>query len=161
VRVSFDHNVPHKMRQHLVGHEVFTAEEMGWAELENGDLLGMAEAAGFPVMVTCDKNISYQQNLEGRMLALVVLSTNNWNVLKLNLSPVVEAVESATDGSFQFVRYSQGRKPRRLFDTMTEVPGSTGGAGEVPADDVVQARCSRDIPYAGPRGPDRGALDQV
>ncbi len=76
---------------------------MGWAELENGELLRTAEAEGFPLMVTCDQNISYQQNMEGRRLALVVLSTNNWNILKLNLEPVVRAVNAATAGSFQFV----------------------------------------------------------
>ena len=33
-------------------------------------------------MIPCDKSLSYQQNLQGRVLALVVLSTNHWNVLK-------------------------------------------------------------------------------
>jgi len=103
VRVLFDHNVPHKMRRHLEGHEVFTAEEMGWAELENGELLRAAETGGFPLMVTCDQNISYQQNMAGRRLALVVLSTNNWNILKMNLGPVLRAISAAEMGSFQFV----------------------------------------------------------
>jgi predicted nuclease of predicted toxin-antitoxin system len=103
VRVLFDHNVLHKMRTYLDGHNVFTAEEMGWAELENGELLRVAEKADFPVMVTCDQNISYQQNLAGRRLALVVLNTNNWNVLKMNLEPVLRAVNAANEGSFQFV----------------------------------------------------------
>lgn len=48
---------------------------MGRHELENGDLLAAAEQDGFQVMVTGDENLSYQQNLEGRKLALVVLST--------------------------------------------------------------------------------------
>ena len=103
MRVLFDHNVPHKMRRHLEGHEVFTAEEMGWAELENGELLRAAETGGFRLMVTCDQNISYQQNMAGRRLALVVLSTNNWNILKMNLGPVLRAISAAEMGSFQFV----------------------------------------------------------
>ena len=103
MRVLFDHNVPHKMRRHLEGHEVFTAEEMGWAELENGELLRAAETGGFPLMVTCDQNIAYQQNMAGRRLALVVLSTNNWNILKMNLGPVLRAISAAEMGSFQFV----------------------------------------------------------
>jgi predicted nuclease of predicted toxin-antitoxin system len=82
VKVLFDHNVPHKLRESLPEHEVRTADEMGWADLENGELLNAAEAAAFAVMVTCDKNLSYQQNLRGRKLALIVLSTNNWNILK-------------------------------------------------------------------------------
>jgi len=89
VRLLFDHNVPHKLRPSLPDHEVSTAEAMGWAVLENGELLQAAEDAGFDVMVTCDQNLSYQQNLQGRKLALVVLSTNNWNLLKRDLSPVI------------------------------------------------------------------------
>jgi hypothetical protein len=76
---------------------------MGWAELENGELLTAAEAAGFSVFVTCDKNLSYQQNLTGRKLALVVLSTNNWNIVKQYPQQVVQAIETAKQGSFQFV----------------------------------------------------------
>ena len=103
MKVLFDHNVPHKVRRFLEGHDVFLAEEMGWAELENGELLRAAEGACFAVMVTCDKNLSYQQNLQGRKLALVVLNTNNWNVLKLNLSPLLDAVNAVKPGSFEFV----------------------------------------------------------
>jgi hypothetical protein len=103
VKALFDHNVPHKLRRSLPGHDVMTADEMGWAELENGDLLSVAEVAGFAVMVTADKNLSYQQNLQGRTLSLVVLSTNDWKVIKENPTPVVIAVDSASPGSFRVV----------------------------------------------------------
>lgn len=103
VKVLFDHNVPRKLRRVLQEHDVRTAVEMGWAELENGDLLRAADLAGFEVMVTGDENLSYQQNLEGRSLALVVLSTNNWNILKLEPEKVAAAVGVATKGSFQRV----------------------------------------------------------
>ena len=43
LKVLSDHNVPHKLRRQLPGHEVLTAEEMGWAELINGQLLRIAE----------------------------------------------------------------------------------------------------------------------
>jgi hypothetical protein len=42
VKVLFDHNVPHKLRQSMIAHEVKTADEMGWAEL------GMASCYGRP-----------------------------------------------------------------------------------------------------------------
>jgi hypothetical protein len=54
---------------------------------------------------TCDQNLSYQQTMVVRTFALVVLSTNNWNVLKLNSEPVLRVVEAATMGSFQFVSF--------------------------------------------------------
>jgi hypothetical protein len=37
--------------------------------LSNGDLLTVAEEAGFDLLLTTDKNIRYQQNLEGRRIA--------------------------------------------------------------------------------------------
>lgn len=99
----FDHNVPKRLRQFLPSHDVWTAREMDWAELSNGELLGAAETAGFVVMVTGDKNLSYQQNLEGRSLALVVLSTNDWKTLRENPAPIVQAIDGASRGSFQLV----------------------------------------------------------
>jgi hypothetical protein len=59
VKVLLDNNVPVPLRRHLPDHEVYSARQMGWAELSNGDLLAAAEANGFDVMVTGDKNLSY------------------------------------------------------------------------------------------------------
>jgi hypothetical protein len=52
---------------------VTTAKERGWDTLGNGDLLAAAEQAGFDVVLTADKNMRHQQNLEGRRIALPVL----------------------------------------------------------------------------------------
>jgi predicted nuclease of predicted toxin-antitoxin system len=105
VKVLFDHNVPHKLRRSLAGHDVYTADEMGWATLENGDLLRAAEESAFAVMVTGDKNISYQQNLTGRKLSLIVLENTDWNVIKQNPQPVAEALNTVAQGSFQVVSF--------------------------------------------------------
>ena len=45
----------------------------GWDKLRNGELLAAAEAAGFGLFLTTDKNIRCQQNLAGRKIAVVVL----------------------------------------------------------------------------------------
>ena len=63
MNILFDNNVPAPLRRHLSGHMVKTAWEMGWHELSNGTLLTAAENAGFPLMITGDKNLAYQQNL--------------------------------------------------------------------------------------------------
>jgi hypothetical protein len=84
---------------------------MGWHELENGDLLSSAEASGFEVMVTGDKNLSYQQNLAGRQLALVVLPTIDWNVLKLNPGPVAAAIDRAVPGNFEQLKRNRFSAP--------------------------------------------------
>jgi hypothetical protein len=81
LRILFDKNVPVGVRHFVVEHEVRTVVEMKWPDqLENGELLRVAEESGFDVMVTSDQNIRYQQNLTGRKLALVVLGSNIWPV---------------------------------------------------------------------------------
>jgi hypothetical protein len=76
---------------------------MGWDRLTNGDLLRAAESAGFEVLLTTDKNLIYQQNLQGRQLAIVVLSRNRWSVVKLVVPQIVAAVDSASPGSYIMV----------------------------------------------------------
>ena len=100
MRVLFDHNTPAPLRYWLIGHQVETAYERGWAELSNGALLGTAEATGFDVMVTTDKGIRYQQNLTGRKLALVVIDTNDWTRIRKWIPLVVSAVSNITPGGF-------------------------------------------------------------
>ncbi len=64
--ILLDNNAPRGLARALLGHTVIEARERGWATLKNGELLRVAEQAGFGVLVTADKNIRYQQNLEGR-----------------------------------------------------------------------------------------------
>jgi hypothetical protein len=52
------------------------------------------------VLLTADKNMRYQQNLEGRRIALLVLSTPQWPVVKLHLEKIAAAVNAATPGSY-------------------------------------------------------------
>ena len=68
--------------------------------LENGELLEAAEAAGFDVLVTPDKNIRYQQDLTVRTIALVVLGNPRWPILRLHVQRVVAAVDAARPGSY-------------------------------------------------------------
>ncbi len=74
---------------------------MGWGLLKNGELLAVAERDGFDVFLTGDKNLSYQQNLQDRRLALVVLGSTQWKELRQNTAPIAAAVDRATPGSFQ------------------------------------------------------------
>jgi hypothetical protein len=88
------------IRPFLKEHIVETTAERGWDTLGNGELLKAAEAAGFDVPVTPDKNIRYQQNLTARTIALVVLGNPQWPVLRLHVERVVAAVNTATPGSY-------------------------------------------------------------
>ena len=86
--------------RNLEGHTVQTAAQKGWDKLRNGDLLTVAEEAGFDLLLTTDKNMRYQQNLAGRKIAIVVLGQQQWPRLRLHMQRVVDAVNAATPGSF-------------------------------------------------------------
>ena len=100
MRILFDHVTPSGVARFLPGHAVTKAKELGWDTLSNGDLLAEAEGAGFDVLLTADKNMRYQQNLRGRRIALVVLSTPQWPLVRLRMERIAAAVNAATPGSY-------------------------------------------------------------
>lgn len=77
---------------------------MGWPDqLANGELLRMAEQAGFDVMVTSDQNILYQQNLAGRKISLIVLGSNIWPIVEQHSAAIAAAVGTAMHGRHSFI----------------------------------------------------------
>ena len=62
--------------------------------LLNGDLLRVAEEAGFDLLLTTDKNLAYQQNLTGRKIAIVALGRNRWSLIQAALDQIADAVNA-------------------------------------------------------------------
>jgi hypothetical protein len=104
MRVLFDQGTPAPLRHALAPHEVSTAFELGWSNLENGDLLREAEGR-FEVFVTTDQNLRNQQNLGGRQLAILVLPTTNWPEIQRHQSEVVAAVNAMQPGNYRELRW--------------------------------------------------------
>ena len=98
--ILLDNGTPRGLARFLVGHSVEESSSRGWEEVANGELIGAAEQAGFELIVTTDKNIRYQQNLEHRKIALVVLEHSQWPMVKLVAQQIVEAVNAATPGCY-------------------------------------------------------------
>lgn len=101
--VLLDQGTPVPLRSFLTGHTVKTAAQQGWSTLANGDLLRAAEAAGFDVLLTTDKNLVFQQGLKDLKIAIVVLGNPQWPVVRLHAQEIVEAVNAATPGSYVVV----------------------------------------------------------
>jgi len=99
MRILLDHNVPAPLAGHLAGHTVQTARACGWDTLSNGELLAEAERAGFDVFLTADKNIRHQQNLAGRRIAIVALSTPRWPLVRLHAAKIAARVDAAIRGT--------------------------------------------------------------
>lgn len=78
MKIIFDQGVPKPLQSHLAGHDVRRAFQLGWADKKNGELLTLAENAGFELLVTTDQNLLHQQNLRGRKISVFILGRGNW-----------------------------------------------------------------------------------
>ncbi len=82
---------------------MFTASYKGWDGFKHGRLLDAAEEDGFDVLLTGDQSLPYEQNLTGRRLAIVALSSVEWRIVKDYLPQIIAAVDNAAPGSFRTV----------------------------------------------------------
>ena len=103
MRILFDQGTPVAIRNALQDHSVRTTSQQGWSTLLNGELLRVAEEAGFDVLLTTDTSIPQQQNLKGRKLAVVILSKNRWILIKPRLAEIAAQRNAARPGTYSVV----------------------------------------------------------
>jgi hypothetical protein len=72
---------------------------MGWDAITNGDLIRLAESE-FDVFVTSDQNIRYQQNLAGRHIAILELSTNDLRRILAASGEITAALDAIQSGDY-------------------------------------------------------------
>ena len=117
MRVLLDENLDHRLRKSLGKHEVFTVTYKGWTGLKNGELLRAAEEDGIEIFLTGDQTLVDEQNLTGRRLAIVALSSIELPILKNHLSLILAAIDTALPGSFQAVECGMFRRRREVPET--------------------------------------------
>ncbi len=100
MRLLLDENLPPRRAALLPDHDVGTVIDMGWAGLTNGRLLAAAEAAGFELMLTADRNMAYQQSLAGRRIGVVILPGNRLSELRALRREIENAVGKCAAGNF-------------------------------------------------------------
>src|SRR5262245_3078783 len=100
MRVLLDECVPRALRRELVGHEVTTVAEAGWAGVKNGELLQLA-AKRFDLFLTIDRNLEYQQNFASLLLAVIVVHapSNDIAVLQPMMAAVLAAIPKTKPGT--------------------------------------------------------------
>jgi hypothetical protein len=106
VRILFDQGTPVPLRRALPEHVITTTYEENWGTLQNGELLHAAEAAGFDAIITTDQNLRYQQNLSARRLAVLVLLTTDWRLIRLHTDQVAQAVAKLGVGDYVEVPFA-------------------------------------------------------
>lgn len=83
MKILLDECVTKKLKTHLTEFEVKTVVEMNWSGLKNGDLMKVANEENFDILLTIDKNLSYQQNLKKYDIAIVVLDVQKSKIENL------------------------------------------------------------------------------
>jgi hypothetical protein len=104
MRVLLDECLPRKLKQDIRADIVRTVPELGWASVDNGALLRLAESK-FDVFLTQDRNLEYQQNLATVDLAVIVLvaPTNDIDDLRPLMNTVNEAILTVKTGDVRYV----------------------------------------------------------
>jgi hypothetical protein len=103
VKVLLDENLDPRFRKLLTDHDCTTALFAGWAGLKNGSLLATAEASGFEVFLTGDRKIPHEQNMEGRLIAIVVLTAHQLSIIRGHIAEISEAINAVKPGTIHVV----------------------------------------------------------
>ena len=98
IRVLFDKNVPYVLRLHLIDYQVQTADDEGWGQISNEELISSAEEAGYQILLTCDQNIQYQQNMAHRKISMVVLGSNIWPSIRPKIAEIAAGLKRVSSG---------------------------------------------------------------
>ena len=99
MKVLIDESLPRYLKRMMPDHEAQTVPERGWAGIQNGELLQLAENE-FEVFLTADKNLRYQQNLKDRRLAIIEFPSNKLSVVKSLEAELHDLLVQATPGSY-------------------------------------------------------------
>jgi len=92
VRVLLDENLPHDLVEPLSSHDVVTVQGMGWAGVENGELLRRASGQ-VDAFITMDRKLEREQNLTALPFGVVLMVARSNRVQ--DLQPLVPAVLAA------------------------------------------------------------------
>ena len=74
MKLLLDECVVRDLKKDLVGHDVSTVVEAGFRGLENGVLL-RAASSQYDALITVDRNLPFQQNINLLPIAVVILSS--------------------------------------------------------------------------------------
>jgi predicted nuclease of predicted toxin-antitoxin system len=105
MRLLLDENLDWRLRRDLLGHQVESVPLIGWAGIENGELLAKAVDARFDVLVTMDSNMVYQQNVAKYPIAVIALRvpSNRLGETRPLMPALLSLLSKADSGTVTFL----------------------------------------------------------
>jgi predicted nuclease of predicted toxin-antitoxin system len=102
MKILLDECVPWPLHRFLPGHTCTSVQAQGWSGVRNGELLERAEGQ-FDVFITSDQNLRYQQNLTGKRIGILELSTNDLRRIQAASALIEEAIGKIQLSEFKHV----------------------------------------------------------
>ncbi|MEN9609644.1 MAG: hypothetical protein RLZZ628_458 [Bacteroidota bacterium] len=99
-KILLDENLPRPLAKHFLGNlEVTSVHDIGWAELKNGELIKAMLETGFEYLLTADKNLKNQQNLDKYPIKLILIRTydNRYKTLCRHVPMIQQQIEAADE----------------------------------------------------------------
>ncbi len=85
MKILLDECVTKRLKPHLSEFEVFTVSDMKWNGIKNGRLMTLCVDNNFELLLTIDKNLMFQQNLDKHKLTIVVFDSSTSKIEELKL----------------------------------------------------------------------------
>ena len=83
MKILLDECVTKHLKPHLIGHQVLTVRELGWSGVKNGKLMTLCTENNFDILLTIDKNLQHQQNLDKYPITIVIFNSYTSKVEEL------------------------------------------------------------------------------
>lgn len=98
-------NLDWRLGRYLTAHDVESVPLLGWAGIQNGELLKKAVDEGFEILVTMDSNMVHQQNIGSYAIALIALraKSNRLEATRPLMAPMLRHLQSAKPATVTFV----------------------------------------------------------
>ena len=100
MKILLDECVTKKLKNHLIEFEVFTVFEMGWSGVKNGKLMILCVESNFDILLTIDKNLMFQQNLDKHNVTIAVI-----NCKTSKIEDLLYFLEAMKTQIFQFEKH--------------------------------------------------------
>jgi predicted nuclease of predicted toxin-antitoxin system len=105
MRLLLDENLDWRLRRDLPGHEVESVPLIGWAGIQNGELLRKAIEAGFAALITMDGNMVNQQDIARHAIAVIALraKSNRLDDTSPLMGDLLAILPTAKPGTLTFI----------------------------------------------------------
>ena len=99
MKLLLDENLPVRLKYRFSpGIQISTVNEEGWNSVKDGELLALMQQRGFSILVTADKHLRHQQNLQKHQIVVILLqsSSNRYTLLKKFIPLIEQQLPPAT-----------------------------------------------------------------